>query len=145
MGRKKINRTNGQMNRDMLSFIQSFNCIFTLLGAFAKTKGNRESGANPERSRHCNRGVVSCLMSLEAEPSGKTGKTQRSGSQETYLINHTNSPSRKGTVYAAEHGESGSFLPSILLRTHANPQGLAFLHLPQTSRRCLLSRMTDGE
>ncbi|GAA4860879.1 hypothetical protein GCM10023310_45270 [Paenibacillus vulneris] len=37
------------------------------LGAFVKTKGNRESGANPERSRHCKRGV-SFIMSLGVTP-----------------------------------------------------------------------------
>lgn len=59
-------------------------------------KGNRESGANPERSRHCNRKVFFSLMSLEK--SGKTKKARRSVSQETYpgLIPYDAFAERKG-------------------------------------------------
>lgn len=32
---------------------------YVQLGALVKARGNRESGANPERSRHCKRGVLS--------------------------------------------------------------------------------------
>lgn len=42
-----------------------------------RTRGNRESGGNPERSRHCNRGVF--FHACHSIVIGEDERTQRSG------------------------------------------------------------------
>jgi len=42
----------------IISVIQLQHHIVSKLGALVKTRGNRESGANPEQSRHCHWGVL---------------------------------------------------------------------------------------
>jgi hypothetical protein len=66
-------------------------------GALVTTRGNRESGANPERSRHCKE-ELNFSMSLGKQP-GKTKEGVMIPSQETYLVCAHHDSTRIGAVY----------------------------------------------